>query len=85
MRGTVAVPTGQLSRRLRVKGVLLDVVRDVLLAQMADQLDVLPGHAVPLLALHHGPHVPPPLGSRAALLGSGLGPEVGVRSPGGIR
>ncbi len=60
-------------------------MRDVLLAQVADQLNVLPGHAVLLLPLHHSTRIAPPLGSRPPLLGSGLGPEVGIGGPSGVR
>ncbi len=63
---------------------LLDVVWDVLLAQVAHKLQALPGHALLLLALHHASHIPPPLGSRAPLLGSGLGSEMGVGGTCGI-
>ncbi len=63
---------------------LLDVVWDVLLAQVAHKLQALPGHALLLLALHHAPHISPPLGSRAPLLGSGLGSEMGIRGTRGV-
>lgn len=57
---------------------LLDVVWDVLLAQVAHKLQALPGHALLLLALHHASHISPPLGSRTPLLGSGLGSEMSI-------
>ena len=63
---------------------LLDVVWDIFVAQVAHKLQALPGHALLLLALHHTSHIPPPLGSRAPLLGSGLGSEMGIGGTRGI-
>lgn len=59
----------------------LDVVGNVLLAQLADQLDVGPGQALLLLASHHCASIAPPFGRRPAWLGSALGPQVGVGGP----
>lgn len=63
---------------------LLDVVRNVLFAQMTDQLHLLPCHAALLLAPYNSASISPPLSSRASLLRSGLWPEVCIGRPGCI-
>lgn len=60
---------------------LLDVVGNVLLAKMANQLQLVPGDAAFLLALHDRAGIAPPFGSRAPLLGPGPGPEMCIGCP----
>lgn len=64
---------------------LLDVMRNILFAEMADQLHLFPCHAAFLLSLHNSACIAPPFGSRASLLGPCLRPEMCIGSSCGIR
>lgn len=69
---------------MRRQPCLLDVVGNILLAQMADQLKLLPGDAALLLAQDDSSYIAPPLGSRAPWLGAGPGPQVCIGGPCGV-